>query len=75
MKVKEVMKPVKGKRDAESDLNVNAEESIDNAAVLMKENGLEEIPVVDSNDKVIGKITRSSIIDACEDINEDFFLD
>lgn len=73
MQVKDVMKSARASRAPA--ISVNAEENIDNAALIIKSKNLKSVSVVDDNGKVVGKITRSSIIAAVDDLNEDFFLD
>jgi predicted transcriptional regulator len=72
MRVKELMKSARGRSTS---INVNEEESIDNAALLMKNNNLSQISVVNDDDKVVGVVTKDSILQASDDLNEDFFLD
>jgi len=72
MRVKELMKSARGKSTS---INVNEEESIDNAAILMKNNNLSQISVVNDDNKVVGVVTKDSILQASDDLNEDFFLD
>ena len=50
-------------------------ENIDNAANLMRENQLDFISVIDDNNKLVGMVTKESIIEASDDLNEDFWLD
>lgn len=81
MQVKNIMKEVQPGKSGKtggavsSGAFVNAEESIDNAAILMKKNKLSCLPVVDDNKKVIGVITRDDLIEASDELNEDFFLE
>lgn len=72
MKVKELMNPVSHKVK-KKEINVNPEENIDNAALLMREHDLKEIQVVE-DEKVIGLITRKVIVESSDDLNENFFL-
>lgn len=66
------MKSAKGRPGS---ITVNQNESIDNAAILMRKNNLKSISVVDSKGKLVGLVTKSSILSASDDLNEDFFLD
>jgi predicted transcriptional regulator len=70
MQVKEIIKSGK----AGTTVVVNQDESIDNAALLMKEHKLAQISVADNNGKIIGVINKDSILQASDDLNEDFFL-
>ncbi len=72
MKVKEFMNPI-NHRVKKKEINVNPEENIDNAALLMREHDLKEIQVVE-DEKVIGLITRKVIVESSDDLNENFFL-
>ena len=72
MKVKDVMKSATGKPGM---ITVNKNESIDNAALLMRKNNLKSISVVDGKGKLVGAVTRNSILKASDDLNEDFFFD
>ena len=72
MQIEDIMKPASGKTP---EIILNKEESIDNAATLMKQNKIKEIAIVDDDDKVVGKVTRTDLIQASEEINEDFFID
>lgn len=74
MKVQDIMSSVK-KKSLNGDIFVHEEESIDNAALLMKDNKLDEIPVVNDDEEVVGKVTRDNIIENSDEINENFFLD
>jgi len=67
------MKPLSSKVKKQ-EISVNVEESIDNAALLMREHNLREIQVVDENN-VVGIVTRKSVVESSDDINEDFFFD
>lgn len=71
MKVEEVMKKIKGNR---TKLTVNPEESIDNAALLMKNHNMDRISVINDNNRIVGTVTKDSIIEASDDLNEDFFF-
>jgi len=73
MRIKEIMKPLSSKVKKQ-EISVNVEESIDNAALLMREHNLREIQVVDENN-VVGIVTRKSVVESSDDINEDFFFD
>jgi len=73
MQVEDIMKKTKSVKN--KDINVNAEESIDNAALLMKQNKITEVAVIDDDSNIVGVITKTDIIEASDDLNEDFFLD
>lgn len=70
MQVKEIIKSGR----AGTSVVVNQDESIDNAAILMKEHNLSKISVTDDSNNVIGIITKDSLLEASEELNEDFFL-
>ena len=72
MKVKDIMKKTK---TSSSDISIKEDESIDNACSLIKEHNLEKLTVVDKKNNIVGVITKDCLINASEDINEDFFLD
>lgn len=72
MQVEDVMKAPKA---GKTKFTVNQGESIDNAALLMKQNNMKSVSVVDDDGKVVGLVTRDSIIQASDDLNEDFFID
>jgi predicted transcriptional regulator len=72
MQVEDIMKSGKAKK---STVTINRAESVNNAATLMKQNKTSELTVVDDDDKPVGVVTKSSLIEAADDISEDFFLD
>ena len=72
MQAKEIMKPTKGMKTR---VTVNEGESIENAAILIRDNKMREISVVDDNERVVGVITRNALIEASDDLNDSFFLD
>lgn len=72
MQIKKIMSGLKKPRTS---ITVNQGESVDNAALLMKENNLSYITVVDDEDNPVGAVTSKDIIDSEESIDEDFFLD
>lgn len=71
MEVREIMEPGKSK----SNYALNAGESIDNAAALMRDNKIQEVNVLDEEGKIIGKVTKDALIEASDELNEDFFLE
>lgn len=52
---------------------IEADEEIDNAARLMKENKIKRLPVMDDG-KLAGIITVTDLIANSNDLNEDFFF-
>jgi len=71
MQVKDVMTSPSGIKSSQE---VNLEESLTNAASLMKENNLSAIKVVDDNGRTVGKITQKEIVSNSDEISDDFFL-
>ncbi len=53
---------------------VDYDESIDNAALIMKKHKIKKLPVV-KDDELYGIITSTDIIENSEDLNEQFFFD
>jgi CBS domain-containing protein len=53
---------------------VDHNESLENAAILMKENKIKRLPVVD-NARLVGIITATDIIANSDVLNEDFFFE
>ncbi len=74
-KVKEIMKPAKKGAGINTGLTVNADESIDNAALLMRDNHLEQIAVLNDSGRLVGVVTKDALIEASDELNEDFFID
>ncbi len=72
MQIEDIMKPASGKKPK---ITINKEESIDNAAIILKDKKISELAVVDDEGKIIGIVTDADIIENSDDINEDFFLD
>jgi len=72
MQIEDIMKPAKGSKPA---ISVNQEESIANAATLMKQNNKKDLLVVNDDDRVVGKVTREDIVENSDELNEDFFID
>ena len=52
---------------------IEADEEIDNAARLMKENKIKRLPVMDDG-KLAGIITVTDLIANSDDLNDDFFF-
>jgi len=55
-------------------ITIDEDESLDNAAEIMKENRIKHLPIT-SDREVVGIVTTTDLIEHSDDLNEDFFLD
>jgi len=55
-------------------VTVDHEEELDHAAFLMSKNKIKHLPVV-KEEKLVGVITATDLIDNVEDLDDDFFFD
>jgi CBS domain-containing protein len=56
-------------------ITVNAEETLDRAAEIMRDNEIKRLPVVDDKEKLVGIITQTDLANHFEALEEDFFFE
>jgi len=56
-------------------ITINQDRDIDDAAGLMSKNKIKRLPVVNSNEKLVGVITATDLIAHSEDIGDEFLFD
>jgi len=57
-----------------SRFQVNLDESLDNAASMMRDNKIKAVSVIDEEGNIVGQITIDDLIANSDELNEDFFL-
>ena len=56
-------------------ITIKQDQDIDDAAMLMSRNKIRRLPVVNTNEKLVGIITSTDLIAHSEDIGDEFLFD